>query len=135
MLQPLRAGCYKCAPDRQKTKIDFRTPIPKAACWRGLAFGHYDGRLVYGAAKSAQRVSALQRLRALINLLPALPLLETATEAYSTTCAHLETKGKMIGNNDLWIAAHTLASHLTLVTNKQKEFRRVHGVRVQNWAV
>ena len=93
------------------------------------------GELLYGAAKSAQRVSALQRLRALINLLPALPLPETATEAYSTICGHLETKGKMIGNNDLWIAAHTLASHLTLVTNKQKEFRRVHGLRVQNWAV
>jgi tRNA(fMet)-specific endonuclease VapC len=40
----------------------------------------------------------------------------------------------MIGNNDLWIAAHGLASGLTLVTNNEKEFRRVRGLKVQNWA-
>jgi tRNA(fMet)-specific endonuclease VapC len=93
------------------------------------------GELLYGAAKSAQRVSALQRLRELISLLPALPLPETAAEAYGNIRAHLEAKGEMIGNNDLWIAAHALASNLILVTNNEKEFRRVHGLRVQNWAV
>lgn len=40
----------------------------------------------------------------------------------------------MIANNDLWIAAaHALASELTLVTNNDKEFRRVRGLKVQNW--
>jgi tRNA(fMet)-specific endonuclease VapC len=48
------------------------------------------GELLYGAAKSAQRVSALQRLRELISLLPALPLPETAAEAYGNIRAHLE---------------------------------------------
>jgi predicted nucleic acid-binding protein len=33
------------------------------------------------------------------------------------------------GNNDLWIAAHALASRFTLVTNSEKEFRRVPGLR------
>jgi tRNA(fMet)-specific endonuclease VapC len=41
---------------------------------------------------------------------------------------------KMIGNNDLWIAAHALAAGLTLVTNSEKEFRRVRGLKVQNWS-
>jgi len=41
----------------------------------------------------------------------------------------------MIGSNDLWIAAHALASRLTLVTNNEKEFRRVHGLRIENWTV
>lgn len=93
------------------------------------------GELLYGAAKSAQRAAALERLRELINLLPALPLPETAAEAYGTIRAHLEARGEMIGNNDLWIAAHALASNLTLVTNNEREFRRVHGLKVQNWAV
>jgi tRNA(fMet)-specific endonuclease VapC len=41
----------------------------------------------------------------------------------------------MIGNNDLWIAAHALASNLTLVTNNEREFRRVPALKVQGWAV
>ncbi len=35
----------------------------------------------------------------------------------------LARKGQMIGNNDLWIAAHTKAPGLTLVTNNEREFR------------
>jgi tRNA(fMet)-specific endonuclease VapC len=60
---------------------------------------------------------------------------ETAAEAYGTIRAELETKDEMIGNNDLWIAAHAAASGLTLVTNNEKEFRRVRGLKLQNWAV
>jgi tRNA(fMet)-specific endonuclease VapC len=40
----------------------------------------------------------------------------------------------MSGNNDLWIAAHALASELTLVTSNENEFRRVRGLKIQNWA-
>ena len=92
------------------------------------------GELLYGAAKSAQRAAALERLRELVHLLPALPLPETAAETYGTIRAELESKGEMIGNNDLWIAAHALAGGLTLVTNNEKEFRRVRGLKIQNWA-
>jgi tRNA(fMet)-specific endonuclease VapC len=92
------------------------------------------GELSYGTAKSVQRVRALERLRELVQLLPALSLPETAAEAYGTIRADLETKGEMIGNNDLWIAAHAVAAGLTLVTNNESEFRRVRGLRIQNWA-
>ena len=90
------------------------------------------GELLYGAAKSAQRTEALERLRELVHLLPALALPESAAETYGAIRADLEQKGEMIGNNDLWIAAHALASGLTLVTNNEKEFRRVRGLKVQN---
>ena len=92
------------------------------------------GELLYGAAKSADCTAALDRLRELVHLLPAMPLPETAAEAYGAMRAELESKGQMIGNNDLWIAAHALAAGLTLVTNNEKEFRRVRGLKVQNWA-
>jgi tRNA(fMet)-specific endonuclease VapC len=92
------------------------------------------GELLYGAAKSAQPAAALERLRELVHLLPALPLPETAAETYGTIRAELESKGEMIGNNDLWIAAHALAGGLTLVTNNEKEFRRMRGLKMQNWA-
>ncbi len=92
------------------------------------------GELLYGAAKSVQRQTALEKLRELILLMPALPLPETAAETYGSIRHDLEAKGEMIGNNDLWIAAHALASGLTLVTNNEKEFRRVRALKVQNWA-
>jgi tRNA(fMet)-specific endonuclease VapC len=87
------------------------------------------------AAKRQARVAALERLRELVNLLPALSLPETAAEAYGTIRAELEAKGEMIGNNDLWIAAHAAASGLTLVTNSEMGFRRVRGLKLQNWAI
>ncbi len=93
------------------------------------------GELLYGAAKSEHRVAALERLRELVLLLPALALPESAAETYGTIRAELESKSEMIGNNDLWIAAHAVAAGLTLVTNNEKEFRRVRGLKVQNWAV
>lgn len=92
------------------------------------------GELLYSAAKSSQRVVALERLRDLVLLLPALALPEGAGETYGMLRAELEANGEMIGNNDLWIAAHALAAGLILVTNNEKEFRRVRGLKVQNWA-
>ena len=93
------------------------------------------GELLYGAEKSSQRLAALERLRELVHLLPALSLPESAAEAYGSIRAELESKGERIGNNDLWIAAHAFVAGLTLVTNNEDEFRRVRGLKIQNWAV
>ena len=92
------------------------------------------GELLYGAMKSSQRESALKRLSELSDALPALPLPETAAKTYGAIRAELAAKGEMIGNNELWIAAHALASGLTLVTNNKMEIRRVRGLKIQNWA-
>jgi tRNA(fMet)-specific endonuclease VapC len=92
------------------------------------------GELLYGAAKSTQRTAALERLGELTALLPVLAMPPGAGEAYGTIRAELERAGQTIGNNDLWIAAHARAEGLTLVTNNEREFRRVRGLKVQNWA-
>jgi len=109
----------------------FRTLRPGEAVLSVITFGE----LVYGAEKSAQRGAALGLLRELAQVLPVRSLPETAAESYGTIRAELERKGEMIGNNDLWIAAHAKAAGLTLVTNNEREFRRVRGLKVQNWAV
>ena len=123
-----------CIYIRQKRPEDvlrrFRKLDPGEAVISVITFGE----LLYGAAKSAQRATALERLRELVNLLPAMALPETAAEAYGTIRADLEAKGKTIGNNDLWIAAHAIAAGLTLVTNNEREFRRVRGLKMRNWA-
>jgi tRNA(fMet)-specific endonuclease VapC len=92
------------------------------------------GELLYGATKSLRREAALETLREFVRLVPPLPLPEKAAEVYGFIRADLEARGEIIGANDLWIAAHALASGLTLVTNNETEFRRVRGLKVQNWA-
>jgi tRNA(fMet)-specific endonuclease VapC len=63
-----------------------------------------------------------------------LTLDEDAARHYREIRAVLESKGRPIGNNDLWIAAHARAAKLTLVTNNEREFSRVDGLAVENWA-
>jgi tRNA(fMet)-specific endonuclease VapC len=62
-----------------------------------------------------------------------LPLPPEAAEHYGTIRADLERVVAHIGPNDLWIAAHARAEKLVLVTNNVREFKRVKGLRVENW--
>jgi len=54
------------------------------------------------------------------------------TPAFATT-AELEAQGKPIGSSHTMIAAHALALDLTLVTDNEREFRRVYDLRIENW--
>jgi tRNA(fMet)-specific endonuclease VapC len=93
------------------------------------------GELMYGTAKSGQRKKALQLLEEFKSFIPVLPLPERAGNTYANIRASLESQGTAIGNNDLWIAAHAKAVDLTVITNNEGEFRRVPGLKVENWAV
>ena len=91
------------------------------------------GEMVYGASRSARKVELLTQLNQLRRFLQVAPLPEAAAEAYGAIRAELEHRGRLIGNNDLWIAAHAVASSLTLVTNNEKEFARIDGLAIENW--
>ena len=91
------------------------------------------GELCFGAEKSSKPKESRHILEQLIALIPVLPLDETVSIHYGKIRQHLQAKGKPIGNNDLWIAAHALANTLILVTNNVAEFERVPGLRVENW--
>ncbi|MGD9582702.1 MAG: type II toxin-antitoxin system VapC family toxin [Lysobacterales bacterium] len=92
------------------------------------------GELLYGAAKSRQPELALARLADVVSLLPVLELPVRAGAVYGEIRSHLEKRGEVIGGNDLWIAAHAKVLGLILVTNNEGEFKRVPGLKVQNWA-
>jgi tRNA(fMet)-specific endonuclease VapC len=92
------------------------------------------GELIYGAIKRGRMESEREKWLELIHLLPVMPLPTEAAEKYGAIHADLERQGQIIGNNDMWIAAHALAAGLTVVTNNEKEFRRVRGLKIQNWA-
>lgn len=57
-----------------------------------------------------------------------------AAEHYDEIRAVPQRKGAPIGPNDLWIAAHARAAGFVLVSNNECEFRRVPGLKVENWA-
>jgi tRNA(fMet)-specific endonuclease VapC len=67
-------------------------------------------------------------------LVPPRPLPEEAGEHYGQIRAALQRAGTIIGNNDLWLAAHARAEGWILVTNNTREFARVPGLQVENWA-
>lgn len=56
-----------------------------------------------------------------------------AAMVYGDIRAALEKQGKTIGPLDMLIAAHALSRQLVLVTNNEKEFRRVDQLKVENW--
>lgn len=89
--------------------------------------------LLYGAYKSQLREQAIQKLTALMHFIPVLPLPNAIAEHYAKIRALLEKKGKPIGSNDLLIAAHALSLNVILVTNNEKEFKRIAELKVENW--
>ena len=92
------------------------------------------GELLYGAERSENRESARHILSELVTWIPVLSLPDGAAEEYGEIRANLEARGVMIGTNDLWIGAHAKVAGLTLVTNNEKEFRRISGLKIENWA-
>ena len=91
------------------------------------------GELCFGAEKSSKPKESRHILQQLIELIPVLPLDQTVSIHYGKIRQHLQASGKPIGNNDLWIASHALANKIILVTNNVIEFKRVPGLKIENW--
>jgi tRNA(fMet)-specific endonuclease VapC len=88
--------------------------------------------LRYGCEKKkSPKLTA--RVAAFLKLIPVLSLDTPADVEYGDIRAALEASGKIIGANDLLIAAHARARQLTLVTDNTQEFNRVKNLKVENW--
>ncbi len=90
--------------------------------------------LLFGIRLSARLVQAKDAFDAFIPHLAVLDWDYSAAEHYVEIRADLKRRGSPIGSNDLMIAAHARSLDATLVTNNVREFRRVAGLRVENWA-
>ena len=62
-----------------------------------------------------------------------LPFDSPANKIYGSIRTQLESAGTPIGGNDLIIAAQAITLDLTLVSDNEREFARVAGLRVENW--
>ena len=91
-----------------------------------------DCELQFGLTKvpSTKRSDAYKNT---IKHIEVLPFNIDAVTHYATLRTELERAGTPIGPNDTFIAAHTLAQDCTLVTDNEDEFKRVAGLKVENW--
>lgn len=88
--------------------------------------------LQYGAAKSGSP-RLLAQVQSILGVIEVLPLEVPIDAIYGRLRSQLERAGTLIGANDLLIAAHALVSDRTLVTDNQREFTRIDGLRIENW--
>ena len=90
--------------------------------------------LEYGASKSAHRDRNRLMLMGFVSPFRILPFDGRDAEVFGILRAHLEREGTPIGPYDLQIAAQALARNCVLVTNNVREFERIPGLKIENWA-
>ena len=90
--------------------------------------------LQYGVAKSSQVERNGLALEQFLAPLAVVDFDASAAVAYGVIRALLERRGTPIGSMDTLIAAHALSLNVTLVTNSEREFTRVPGLKLANWA-
>jgi tRNA(fMet)-specific endonuclease VapC len=89
--------------------------------------------LLVGAKKSRDPLRAAALVEQFAAPFRSLPFDDSAARRYAEVRAELESRGQRIGNNDLQIAAITLANELILVTHNTGEFGRIRDLRIEDW--
>ena len=88
--------------------------------------------LRYGSIRNGSK-RLLQLVEAILGEIKVLSFEVPADVEYGAIRSELESAGKPIGANDLLIAAHARAAAATIVTANVGEFKRVRGLKVENW--
>ena len=88
--------------------------------------------LRFGVAKKVL-LPHTEQLRIVLGGIETVAFDEPTDATYGSLRAELEKKGTPIGANAMFIAAHALALGYTLVTDDEREFSQVPGLRVENW--
>ena len=105
--------------------------VARNVCMSAITYAE----LMNGALKSREVEGNLKKLHRLSEVLDVVPFDATAAESYGRVRCSLEQRGQPIGSLDMLIADHALAIEAILVTNNEREFRRVDGLNIENRAV
>jgi tRNA(fMet)-specific endonuclease VapC len=92
------------------------------------------GELRYGCGKVGPPRRDLTAIQHFVARLQVLPFVDKATAHYGQLRAELERAGTPCGPHDMQIGGHARSEGLIVVTNNTREFARMPGVRVENWA-
>lgn len=90
--------------------------------------------LEHGVSNSAYPAKNEEAIIKFTSNIPVIPFDTPAAMEYGRICAYLRRRGTPIGTMDMLISAHALALGVTLVTNNVREFERVPGLIIENWA-
>jgi tRNA(fMet)-specific endonuclease VapC len=89
--------------------------------------------LIFGAERSGNPEKNLRVLEGFVARMDVIPFENEAAVHSGQLRAELANKGTPIGPYDVMIAGHARSEGFILVTNNEKEFARVPGLRVENW--
>jgi tRNA(fMet)-specific endonuclease VapC len=89
--------------------------------------------LRYGVEKSQKSEKNLAILNDFLAYLNIIPFDSLSSSIAASIRCKLEKKGEMIGPYDLLIASQALANDYTLVTNNEREFKRIKDLKIENW--
>lgn len=92
------------------------------------------GELLYGAKKSINNEKNLAIVYRIKELFPIIDIDKAVMETFSDLKAKLRKSGAAIDDMDLLIAATALTMNFILVTNNEKHFRKIAGLKIENWS-
>ncbi|NER06975.1 MAG: type II toxin-antitoxin system VapC family toxin [Okeania sp. SIO3C4] len=89
--------------------------------------------LFYGSRRSNNPQKSLNIQLLFLQQFVSLPFDDSCAEIYSIIRANLEKVGTPISSNDILIASIALVNDLTLVTHNVREFKRIEGLKIEDW--
>jgi tRNA(fMet)-specific endonuclease VapC len=90
--------------------------------------------MVFGCSKSENPIRNKQALLEFLLPFNVLTFEQIDCDSYGEIRSFLEKKGEPIGTIDTFIGAMAVSRNLTLVTNNVREFKKIPGIRIENWA-
>lgn len=102
--------------------------------WRQFISAISVGEMLYGIERTGRHEETRARFEVeIIGHMQVLPFDLEAARVYATTKVELHRLGQPLDEPDLRIAAIALSRDLTVVTGNEAHFRRIAGLRVENW--
>jgi tRNA(fMet)-specific endonuclease VapC len=90
--------------------------------------------LIFGAYKSRNRVGNLDKVEKFLEPFEIVSFNDMMTYVYAEIRYKTETIGCNVGSNDLFIGSIVKFHEGILITNNEKEFKRIEGLKIENWA-
>ena len=90
--------------------------------------------LYYGAYKSQKIANNLAKVKTIENSLEIIPVNREMVEIFGVLKSDLEKVGKPLDDFDLILAATAMSHNLIIVTNNEKHFGRIDGLKMENWS-
>lgn len=104
---------------------------PSEICISAITMAELEFGISHSSHPAQNRTATLL----LLSGITILPFDAEAAFEYGMIRHHLQSQGMVIGGNDMLIAAHAKSKNLTLVTHNTREFSRVNGFALKDWAV